>query len=146
MATSFPERSRAFAWTEAMIVIVVLTVLSAIAVPRFIDSGAYDKESRLKADLNHYRSAIEAFHLDTGVYPLRLSDLASLSAPAAGVDEYGKLRSIKVQNWGGPYLGYLGNDPLSDAPFDYSTTPPYVGWVTSSCTGLSRKGIPYKAW
>src|SRR3989442_1565277 len=77
---------KAFTLVELLIVIIIIAVLAAIAIPKFADSSKRSKEAALKADLKLYRNAIELFKADTGAYPATVADLAATSAPANGVD------------------------------------------------------------
>src|SRR5690348_566110 len=95
---------KGFTLMELLIVIIVIAVLAAIALPRFINSGLRSKESSLKADLKLYRNAIQTYSNDTGAYPATLSDLAATSAPASGLDSTGAVKSIVASSWKGPYI------------------------------------------
>ena len=132
---------RGFTLVELLIVIIIIAVLAAIAIPKFANSSQRSKEAALHADLKLYRNAIELFKADTGAYPATLADLAATSAPANGVDSStGATKSIIASDWKGPYLQSVENDPISSAAFGYSTTSPTVGAVTSSA------GSPYNTW
>jgi general secretion pathway protein G len=50
-----------FTLVELLIVIVILAVLAAIAIPKFMDSGTRSKESSLKSNLKLVRTALELF-------------------------------------------------------------------------------------
>ncbi|MGQ9454324.1 MAG: prepilin-type N-terminal cleavage/methylation domain-containing protein [Armatimonadota bacterium] len=139
-------RRRGFTLVELLVVIVVLAVLAAIVLPKFMDSSRRSKESALRSDLKLLRNAIGLFFTDTGTYPKQLSDLAATSAPAQGLDSSGSDVNINPADWHGPYLQEIPNDPISGAPFTYSTTPPNVGKVTSSATGNGLDGTPYSSW
>ena len=69
-----------FTLMELLIVIIVIAVLAAIALPRFINSGLRSKEASLKADLKLYRNAIQTFTNDTGASPALLTDLSATTA------------------------------------------------------------------
>jgi general secretion pathway protein G len=131
---------------ELLIVIIVIAVLAAIALPRFINSGLRSKESSLKADLRHQRNAVLLFSNDCGAYPATLADLTVLAAPANGLDSAGASKAINAGNWHGPYLDSLINDPVSGSAFNYGVTSPNVGKVTSSAAGTATDGTTYSNW
>lgn len=131
---------RGFTLVELLVVIIVIAVLAAIAIPKFASSSQRSKESSLRANLKVVRNAVEMFKNDTGFYPAALSDLTATSAPANGKDASGATKAITASDWKGPYLQALENDPISGSAFNYSTTAPDVGKVTSSA------GSPYDTW
>lgn len=131
---------RAFTLVELLIVIIIIAVLAAIAIPKFANSSGRSKEAALKADLRMYRNAIDLFKTDTGVYPASLDDLAATTAPANGKDTAGTTKAITAADWKGPYIQVVELDPISGAAFTYSVTSPTVGQVKSSA------GSPYDTW
>lgn len=131
---------------ELLIVIIVIAVLAAIALPRFINSGLRSKEASLKSDLKLYRNAIQTFSNDTGAYPATISDLSATAAPANGLDSAGSSKSIVATDWKGPYIDAIVTDPVSGAAFTYATTSPNVGKVTSSASGNATDGSAYSGW
>lgn len=131
---------KAFTLVELLIVIIIIAVLAAIAIPKFADSSKRSKEAALKADLKLYRNAIELFKADCGSYPASLADLAVTSPPANGVDTAGSSKAITAGDWKGPYLQAVETDPISGNSFTYTVTSPNVGAVKSSA------GSPYDTW
>ena len=140
MCIALNRKSRAFSLVELLIVIIIIAVLAAVAIPRFANSTTRSKESALRANLKLFRNAVELFKADTGAYPAALAALVAASAPANGLDSSGASVAIIAADWKGPYLNSLENDPLSGAAFTYSTSSPTVGKVTSSA------GAPYNTW
>ena len=140
------RRRRGFTLVELLVVIVVLAVLAAIVLPKFMDSSKRSKESALKNDLKILRNSISAFQADTGTYPKTFADLAATSAPAKGLDTAGTDATITAGDWHGPYVQEVPKDPISAADFTYGITSPNVGKVTSSATGNGLDGTPYSGW
>ena len=139
-------RRRGFTLVELLVVIVVLAVLAAIVLPKFMDSSARSKESALKSDLKLLRNAVATFQTDTGKYPSTLGALAATSAPAQGLSSAGVATDITAGDWHGPYVQSVPNDPVSGAALTYGTTSPNVGKVTSSATGNGLDGTAYSGW
>lgn len=139
-------KKRGFTLVELLIVIVILAVLAAIAIPRFMDSGQRSKEASLKSDLKLVRNAIELFHNDTGAWPAALADLAGAAAPPNGKDSAGAAKAITGTDYKGPYLQQLPTDPVAGAAFTYSVTSPTVGKVSSSAPGNGLDGTAYSTW
>ena len=140
------RRRRGFTLVELLVVIVVLAVLAAIVLPKFMDSSRRSKEAALRSDLKLLRNAVGLFQTDTGSYPLSLADLAATAAPAKGYDATGAQQNITVADWHGPYLQAVPTDPIGGAAFTYVTTSPNVGKVTSSTAGNGLDGTAYSTW
>ena len=140
------RRRRGFTLVELLVVIVVLAVLAAIVLPKFMNSSTRSKESALKSDLKLMRNAVSLFFTDTGTYPKTLADLTATAAPAKGLDTAAADKAVTASDWHGPYLESLPNDPISGAAFTYSTTSPTVGKVNSSATGNGLDGTAYSGW
>lgn len=143
---SLRDRRRGFTLMELLIVIIVIAVLAAIALPKFINSGTRSKEASLKSDLKIYRNAVGLFLNDTGAYPANLAALAATSAPASGLDAAGAAKTIVATDWKGPYIDAIMTDPVSGNAFTYGTTSPNVGKVTSSASGNATDGTAYSSW
>jgi general secretion pathway protein G len=138
--------SGGFTLVEVLVVVVVLAVVAAIVLPKFVQSGLRSKESALRSDLRQLRAAIDRFRVDTGYYPVQLTDLAATSAPATcstGV----AVRALNAADWQGPYLSEVPDDPISGLPFAYSSNGAAAGKVTSSAVGRTAlDGTLYTTW
>lgn len=146
MQTFSLKNRRGFTLMELLIVIIVIAVLAAIALPRFINSGLRSKEASLKSDLKIYRNAVQLFVNDTGAYPKDLNSLSATKAPASGVDASGATKAIVASDWKGPYIDEIMDDPVSANPFKYTKSSPNVGKITSSAPGKATDGTSYSTW
>lgn len=135
-----PRRRRGFTLVELLVVIVVLAVLAAIVLPKFMDSSTRSKESTLRTDLKLLRNAISVFQADIGKYPYSLADLAETD-PSKVKDKDGNV--VKASDWHGPYIETVPKDPISNADFNYTAA---TGKVTSSATGNGLDGTAYSTW
>ena len=133
---------RGFTLVELLVVIVVLAILAAIVLPKFVDSGKRSKESALKSDLKLLRNAINSFKTDTDLYPVTLAALAAAAAPATGNNGTADV-ALTASTWHGPYLQSSPNDPVSGAAFTYTKT---TGIVISSAAGNGLDGTAYNTW
>lgn len=136
----------AFTLVELLIVIIIIAVLAAIAIPKFANQSQRSKESALRAELSLLRNAVEVFKADTSAFPATLADLAATAAPATGKDSAGANKAITASDWKGPYITKVNNDPVSAAAFDYSVTSPTVGKVTSSAAGNDSNGVAFSTY
>lgn len=59
----------AFTLIELLIVVAIIAILAAIAVPNFLEAQTRSKVSRAKADLRTIATALEAYHVDHDGYP-----------------------------------------------------------------------------
>src|SRR3954454_17240373 len=67
------SRSKGFTLIELMIVVAIIGILAAVAVPKFADLVTKSKEASVKGALGAVRSALSIYYGDTeGSYPTNL--------------------------------------------------------------------------
>ena len=69
------KEGRGFTLIELMVVVIILGVLAAIALPKFIDQQKKGKENACWADIHEITTACELYFLDKDAYPPNLSTL-----------------------------------------------------------------------
>lgn len=69
VSRSLESRRRAFTLIELLIVVAIISILAAIAVPNFLEAQTRAKISRCKADMRTMATAIEAYAVDFVKYP-----------------------------------------------------------------------------
>ncbi len=108
-------KTRAFSLVELIVVVVILGVLAAMAIPRFSHGAVNQTEDDLKTNLAVLRTAIEMYYNDHGAYPGQQSAgsaTAEASAAAAVIRQLtqyttaeGKARATGGEEYCfGPYL------------------------------------------
>lgn len=73
--------NRAFTLIELLIVVAIIAILAAIAVPNFLEAQTRAKVSRVKADMRSTATALEAYAVDNNKYPAYYSEF-DLDFPA----------------------------------------------------------------
>lgn len=98
-----------FSLLELMVVVVILSVLALVVVPRVIDRPDQARAARAKADIASVVSAVKLYRLDNFRYPTTEQGLQALvsrpsSDPApANWAEGGYMDRLPVDPWGQPY-------------------------------------------
>ncbi|MCB2156602.1 type II secretion system protein GspG [bacterium] len=64
------KRGMGFTLIELLIVVAIIAILAAIAVPNFLEAQTRSKISRIKADARTIATAVESYHVDNNHYPL----------------------------------------------------------------------------
>jgi len=117
-----------------MIVMLIIGVLAAVAIPSFISSIRNAKEAALKEDLHVMRDAIDSYTMDKNKAPQSLDDL--------------------VQNG---YLKQIPEDPFThsretwatandDTYADLDQTDPGINDVHSGSSEIGSDGQAYSTW
>ncbi len=136
MKSRDPSNRRRFGFTliELMIVMAIIAVLMAIAVPIYTRSIQRSKESVLKNNLFSLRTVIDEYTYDKQKAPQTLQDLVS--------DGY--LRQVPMD----PITG--SNDSwkliMEDATNTVNQTMPGIFDVRSGSELTSLEGTPYSEW
>ena len=85
------ERRTGFTLIELLIVVAIIAILAAIAVPNFLEAQTRAKVSRAKADMRSVRTGLESYAVDFNKYPDHAADtwhpslleIPQLSTPVA---------------------------------------------------------------
>jgi general secretion pathway protein G len=96
---------RAFTLIELLLVLVILTALAAIVVPKFTKRSEQARHTAAVTDIANLEVAIDAFEIDTGRYPTAEEGLKALIEEPAN-----------TKGWKGPYIKRgVPNDPWGNA-------------------------------
>lgn len=82
-----------FTLVELMIVIVIVGILAAIAVPAYNDSMRKSRRSDAKAALTSIAARMEQYFMDNKSYTTDLTDLGYSSSPADSNDKFYQVKS-----------------------------------------------------
>lgn len=134
-----------FTLVELLVVVVIIAILAAIAIPKFTNAGQRSTEAAVRTQLSIVRNAVNQYQQDTGWWPTSLNDLSATTCPTYGLNNGGQQKPIIASNWNGPYLS--GQD-IEDynSWVSYDTTPPGTGSVFCTQSGAALDGSLYSSW
>jgi len=107
IATSQSKRA-GFTLVEIMVVVVILGILAATIIPKFIGATGEAKVGAAKADIANMENALERFSINMDRFPTTEEGLKVLAEPPSGDDK----------KWRGPYIKELRPDPWT-RPYQY---------------------------
>jgi len=97
------NKSVGFTLIEVMVVVVILSILAALVVPKIMDSPQRARVAKAKQDIRALESALNLYKLDNFLYPSTDQGLDALVHKPAGEPQ--------AANWNGPYVMRLQKDP-----------------------------------
>jgi len=118
-----------FTLIELLIVVAIIGILAAIAVPNFLNAQVRAKFARSKADMRSLATAVETYRLDNNMYHPDLADFL-------------QTKSALVKSSGALCLFY----PLTTPVAYMSSTPltPFGAWQSQWVTGVEFRGYDYE--
>jgi len=63
------KTSRGFTLIELLIVVAIIGILAAIAIPNFLQAQTRSKVARAEAEMRQVATALESYYIDNNVYP-----------------------------------------------------------------------------
>ena len=75
------DRIRGFTLIELLIVVAIIAILAAIAVPNFLEAQIRSKVSRAKTDMRTIRVAMEAYRVENEAYPPDVYGAGDMGGP-----------------------------------------------------------------
>jgi len=122
LAQQILSKAKGFTLIELLVVIVIVGVLSAVAIPQFLNQVRRSRTAEAQAALTEVGRASEVYRLDFGVYP---DEYATIKYDGANKDKY------MNDPWRAPNY-------QTPAASNRSTTAPHaLRWDTTS------NGAPY---
>jgi type II secretory pathway pseudopilin PulG len=131
------------------VVMALMAVLAAIAVPVALSAQREAREAKLLAELHTIRSAVARYVADCGGFPDKLDDLVALTPPRNCRDvATGKKMRIDPVDFQGPYV-YTPDEKFPKDPITRKREWSYdkrTGHVKSASKDTAMDGTLYKDW
>ena len=127
-------RESGFTLLELMIVMVIIGLLAAIAVPMYVQSVRHAREAVLKEDLRTIRSAIDSYTVDKQKAPQTLDDLV----------QAGYLKTMPVDPF--THRSDTWIPAQDDTLSSLDQTQSGINDVHSGAPGGASDGTSYSSW
>jgi general secretion pathway protein G len=123
-----------FTLVELMIVMTIIGILAAIAIPSYIRAVQKAREAVLREDLHTMRTAIDSYTVDKEKAPQSLDDLV----------QAGYLKTVPIDPMTSRNDTWMTSQ--SDTMTDINETQGGMDDVHSGSEGMSSQGTTYNTW
>lgn len=144
------QKQDAFTLIELLIVVAIIGILAAIAVPNFINAQVRAKVARAQADMKALTTAIESYQIDNNSFPPDGDDLEQFNP-----EDFHSAARMRLLTTPVSYIGNLPTDPFHTQTLEFPGVellfpgnPPhtysYNTWGAFASDGFqpANKGIP----
>ncbi|MDD4279599.1 prepilin-type N-terminal cleavage/methylation domain-containing protein [Candidatus Sumerlaeota bacterium] len=115
---------KAFTLIELLIVVAIIAILAAIAVPNFLEAQVRAKVSRAKNDLRTVKTAVECYRVDNNAAPcVNTTEGYSLPGGQSGSGRYAMGLTSPIA-----YISSIPKDPFNVGPKGTHADDPYAQW------------------
>lgn len=133
-------KSRGFTLIELLIVVAIIAILAAIAVPNFLEAQTRAKNSKAVADMRSMLTALETYRIDTNAYP---SDAGNGSGGGEGIYRAYRQRDGHSNPVAGFSIGYELTTPISYLNSAEVLIDPYKRGKLDYYKNTARQGREY---
>lgn len=123
-----------FTLIELLIVVAIISILSAIAVPNFLEAQTRSKVSRERADLKSIASGLETYRVDNNAYPW----VGDPAYPAGAMSTFYKNR-LKVITTPIAYMSIIPDDVFAKDPSEEPRDTGYAYAPGNIALGVAAK-------
>ncbi|MBZ0257111.1 prepilin-type N-terminal cleavage/methylation domain-containing protein [bacterium] len=103
------KSNKAFTLIELLIVVAIIGILAAIAVPNFLNAQIKAKIARVQGDFQAFSVALETYSLDNGKYPC-VSNCGAVSDPML----FSGMMALRPLTTPVSYMSSLYKDPFNE--------------------------------
>lgn len=140
---------KGFTLIELLIVVAIIAILAAIAVPNFLEAQVRAKVSRVRADVRSTATALESYKIDTNKYPPQAEFPYRGAIPGSGLDN--NHFHSRIPSWLSTPIAYMSSipDDIFVPPGHWAGYPPsyyryiyfnYDEWIEGSPASTTYKG------
>lgn len=150
----YPRQTGGFTLIELLIVVAIIAILAAIAVPNFLEAQTRSKVSRAKADLRSMALGLEAYYVDNNSYPYAENIGSAVWLPPGGkpraaggtgpggiTSPIAYMTSIPEDPFKHQFNDTFGNQTVGVGPLYYER----AGFVYENGTKLNNRAVAVPA-